>query len=279
MQRAGSTVTNSNGARSAARFADEAAADATGKGGASYEPEATALFARMTVQPDMTRKGLINTLIKSLKTAGVWAKLDVLHVLAAHDAQAARRNWIADLYNLTAVAAPTFTTDRGYQGDGTSSYLTTGGYTPNGGSVLALRDNNHLGAWLRTSLQNSSFDVGSPQFYIRSLFSGNVNGTNFSNTPPAAPVATGIGHAVTARADAANSRTYKDGLLAGAAAVASLTLTPTTIFVGARNNNGSGDLFSARQIAVVHGGANVTDADVAALYSALQTYLQAIGAA
>ena len=34
----------------------------------------------------------IKTLVDSLKSAGVWAKLDALYLLAAHDAQAARLN-------------------------------------------------------------------------------------------------------------------------------------------------------------------------------------------
>src|SRR5262249_48812132 len=41
-------------------------------------------------------------------------------------AQAARLNWVADQYNLTAVNSPTFTTDRGYTGNGTTSNLDTG---------------------------------------------------------------------------------------------------------------------------------------------------------
>jgi hypothetical protein len=39
---------------------------------------------------------LIDALVGALKASAVWAKLDVLWVLAAADSQAARRNWIAD---------------------------------------------------------------------------------------------------------------------------------------------------------------------------------------
>ncbi len=93
---------------------------------AVYSPEAAALLSRMTVTPSTARKQLIDALIATLVGAGIWAKLDALYLLAAHDAQAARLNWIADRYNLTAVNSPTFTTDRGYAGTGAAMYLDTG---------------------------------------------------------------------------------------------------------------------------------------------------------
>ncbi|WP_336802535.1 hypothetical protein, partial [Kaistia sp. MMO-174] len=73
-------------------------------------------FARLTNQPTTARKKLYNDLIVSLKTAGVWAKLDALYVLAAADAQAARQNLVANAYNISASGSPVFTADRGYTG-------------------------------------------------------------------------------------------------------------------------------------------------------------------
>lgn len=95
------------------------------RNGISYDPTASALFSRMTVQPSSQRKALINDLIVAGKAKSFWAKLDALWVHAAHDAQAGRLNWIADIYNCVPVMAPVFTVDRGYMGDGSSSYLDT----------------------------------------------------------------------------------------------------------------------------------------------------------
>ena len=64
--------------------------------GVSYEAEATALFARFSTDPGTTRKDAINTCIASLKTAGVWSKLDCLYVFAAHNETDAKLNWIQD---------------------------------------------------------------------------------------------------------------------------------------------------------------------------------------
>lgn len=112
--------------------------------GVGYEPEARALFARMTTQPDIARKQRINSLIVSLKASGTWGKLDALYVLAAHDAQAARLNWIQNAYNLTPNGTVTFTPDVGYQGDGSTGYLDTGFNPATAGGKHSLNDECHF---------------------------------------------------------------------------------------------------------------------------------------
>ena len=89
--------------------------------GVSFLPETEALVARLTTPPTLERKERVNTLISSLIDAGVWAKLDCLWGMAAADAQAARQNWSQDAHDLTTVNSPTFTADRGYRGNGTTS--------------------------------------------------------------------------------------------------------------------------------------------------------------
>jgi hypothetical protein len=94
--------------------------------GVSYDADAEAYFAAMSVEPDATRKGLLNDLIVGLKADSVWTKITWLSVLAAHDAQAARVNIKTPAQVATAINSPTFTTDLGYAGDGATSYLDTG---------------------------------------------------------------------------------------------------------------------------------------------------------
>lgn len=122
-----------------------------GGGGAavSYTAEAEALFARMSVAPDATRKGLINTCILSLLTgavsgANIWNKIDALYLMAAHDAQAATLNWKSTSYTLTTTLTPT--TDRGYTGDGVSSIST--GFADNTAAVNWSQDSASLGVWI-----------------------------------------------------------------------------------------------------------------------------------
>ncbi|MEW6257105.1 MAG: hypothetical protein AB1592_14220 [Pseudomonadota bacterium] len=67
------------------------------RGRAQTQPpptQATALIARMTAAPSTARATAIGALVRSLASAGLWQKLDALYLLAAHDAQAARLNWV-----------------------------------------------------------------------------------------------------------------------------------------------------------------------------------------
>lgn len=95
--------------------------------GGGYTAEATALFARMSVQPDPTRKGLINAYIVcekggagSINGTDLWSGWLVFDVFAAHDAQAALLNWKGTSFTPTAVNSPTWTTDSGFLGNGTA---------------------------------------------------------------------------------------------------------------------------------------------------------------
>lgn len=58
------------------------------------EPETTAYVNAMSVTPSSERQIVINDFIKAVKDAGIWNKIDVLALHAAHDEQAARINAI-----------------------------------------------------------------------------------------------------------------------------------------------------------------------------------------
>ena len=133
----------------------------------SYSAEATALFARMTAQPDATRKGHIDTLIGALKTAGVWTKLDVFYMFAALDIQSSLLNWKSSSYDCTRVnlADGSFTVDRGWTTDGSTSYIDTGFNPSTAGGIYAL---NSASFGTRNLIDNNTTASGF----------GNFDGTN-----------------------------------------------------------------------------------------------------
>lgn len=96
-----------------------------GLAASGFSPEATAFFARLSSQPTTARKTLYNNLIVSLKSAGVWAKLDALYLTAADVSSTALTNLVSSSYTLSPTSAPTFVADSGYHGNGTSSNLDT----------------------------------------------------------------------------------------------------------------------------------------------------------
>lgn len=76
-----------------------------------YGPEATALFARMDVQPSTALKQLIDKTITELKTAGIWQITDKFHKWDLHTEQASLLDWknpAVDSINYGATFVPAF---------------------------------------------------------------------------------------------------------------------------------------------------------------------------
>lgn len=242
----------------------------------SYSAEATALFARMTSQPDATRKGHINTLIEALKTAGVWVKQDALYLMAAHDAQAARLNWIADQYNLSAINSPSFTVDQGYTGDGSSSYLSPG-IDPTGLTRFQ-RDSANFSGWCRSevnaTLPLGGTAAGAPNIQIYPRTSGLLNGRANDATSLTVAVASSVGLSAVNRSGATAKQIRRNGVEQASAATASLAVVSTSLYF-LRNSS----IHASIQIAYGSVGASLSDAEELARHNAVLAYLTAIGAA
>ncbi len=251
-----------------------------------YSEEALALFAQMSVAPSEARKAVIDALIVSLKNTGIWTKLDVLYLFAAHDAQAARLNWIepAGSFNATAVNSPTFTVDRGYAGDGATSYLNSN-FNPTAAAGQYALDSAHIGVWSRTSGVRLEAEFGaelsadndSTTFYINAdgnLYF-NMNQDGFDSTT--APVATG--HFVGRRSGAAATALFRNAVSVFTTTRASTVMPNFTFYIDGQNRNNVLTHPSNRELAAVHAGANLTDSDITDFYAALNTYMVAVGAA
>lgn len=237
------------------------------------------LIARMSVQPTPARQAQINTLITALKAGGVWTKLDTLYLIAAHDAQAARLNWKGNAtYDITAVSAPTFTTDRGYAGNGTSSYLDTNWAFSAG--VNFTQDDASFGIWSRTIGQSAVNVAGSGtanEDTIVGRSGADTSGHRINcatNTSGAASTdGTGLWHAE--RTAATVHQLYRNGAANGAAGSQTSIARSSANFNLGRINTSA---FAVTQFAAAFTGASFTAPQRAALYSALSTYLTAIGA-
>jgi hypothetical protein len=200
-------------------------------------------------------------------------------VLAAHDEQAGRLNWKSPgTYTLTAVNSPAFTTDRGFTGNGSSAYLNTG-FVPSVVVGNFARDSAHLGAWNLTEgtsdMHIAGLDSGaatSVSIIPRSAAGNTVvrinDGTNLSAARSSA-----LGHFVANRSGASAKESYQDGASIGSAATASTALADKEIF-GLRHTTN----YSSRQMAALHAGSSLSSGDVAAVHTALNDYLVAVGA-
>ncbi|MEN6569053.1 MAG: hypothetical protein ABFC18_03470 [Rikenellaceae bacterium] len=124
----------------------------------TYDATSDALFTRMTAvseTPDGTRKGIIDTAIIAAKAASLWTTLfDAMWLFAAHGNDSALLNILADEFNCTLVDTPTFTTDRGYTGNGSSDALNTN-YNLATDSTLFTQNSCSMGVYIRTNNQSA----------------------------------------------------------------------------------------------------------------------------
>lgn len=253
--------------------------------GKRYLSESQILFARMTTPPDDARKVLIDNCIKSLKSNGVWSKLDALWVPAAHAAQAAQLNWLSTSFTLQPVNTPTFTADRGYAGDGSSSYLDTN-YNPSAGPGFS-QNNASLGVWINggtdtaisTSIVIGAFQSGGS--YITPRAAGDVvRGRMTSGTLVTTDLASNTTHGFYAfsRQNSANFVAYKNTSASSAQSATSSSIPNLNFFLGALNNAGSPASFTDARLAFAFAGTGLSAADKTNLRTAASTYLTAIGA-
>lgn len=260
----------------------------TGGGAAApaLDADAATLIAAMTTEPDATRQGLIDDLIVGLKTDGVWAELDELWVTAAHAEQAALLGW-KRAHDLTAVNAPTFTTDRGFTGNGTTSYLNTN-FVPSTDGVQYTQNDASMGVYSRTNSQlgrndmggRTSSNSGRAYFQVRTtgdLFNVDFNNAAFANRPSVANT-NSSGFFAGRRTGASATQALKNGAVVATGTDSSSSLTNVALLIGGYNDAGTPGSFSTRQYAAAFVGAAMSEAQQLALYNRLQTYMTAVGA-
>jgi len=245
--------------------------------GPGLDPAAVALIARMQVAPVGSRARAIDAAVRALKASGVWGKLVALHVMAAHDAQAARLNWVQAAYDLSAVNAPGFTVDRGYAGNGSSSYLDTG-WAPAAGA----QDSLCFAVWDRTAAQSAmpvagtSTGTGVLVIPRSTTDTANARVNQASGSASAAgSVLDGSGLTAANRSAANAMQIYRGGALLMSGTTASAAPSAASLALGLYNNSS----FTAHQFAACAIGSSLGADEQAALYAALLGYMQAVGAA
>lgn len=256
-------------------------------GGESFDPEAATLFAAMSPAPSAARQELINAWFVGIKAdfnvASISEIFDIFYMLAAHDSQAAGLNWVNPAtFALSPVNSPTFEVDRGYTGDGSSSYLNTG-WTPSTDGVRYTLNNASMGVYSRTNLNVNTVEIGAASGLQTSRIlmrtAGNLNVGINRNAGFGVAVADSLGLAVGDRSASNSTRAYKNGVDVGGETNASTSLVTQSLFLCATNNDGGGgSLFSTRQIANAHAGRSLTADEHLALFNRNEAFLDAIGA-
>lgn len=260
-------------------------------GGVTYDPDAQAIFNAFTTPPTTARKGLINTEVLCEKAAGSWALEDAYWFPAAADSQAATINWRNPAsFTLTLINGPTFTTDRGFKGNGTTSYTSTtynpatagGNYVQNSASgtiyvngVVADISSTmaDIGAQDATGgLQIRPFDTAAG-VGVRSKIN------SFVLMPGTAGVATRLGMTGLDRHQTTTFEIFRGATQLESDAAASVTPFNNVIFLGASGSNaGTPQQFSTDQIGYAELGGSLGVTIWSSRYTCVLNYLTAIGA-
>jgi len=104
--------------------------------------------------PSGGQQTLQNDLVVALKAAGVWSKLDTFANFATDgDSDFALIDW-KRLSDYTAINSPTFTTNQGFTGNGTSSYIDSN-YNPNTSGVNYTLNDASISVWNNTFVLNN----------------------------------------------------------------------------------------------------------------------------
>lgn len=225
----------------------------------------------MSPAPDATRMGHIDTLVRALKTAGVWTKMDALYLFAAHNSQAALLNWKGATYNATATNSPTFAADRGYTGASTK-YIETG-------YVVASQNAFSLGAWSRTAASEAICGATSGGVYtsLWPRFGGATSYAYVNNgvSGPAQGATDGVGFYQGIRTASNAYSLRRNAAEVSAAVTASSTPpTPSIWFLGMNGTDYYTGQCSGGYLAP--NGFTTTEANDT--YNAIAAYMTAVGA-
>lgn len=248
---------------------------------ASYDPDAEIIFAAMTPAPTTARKALINSFVLGCKEDGNWSLLDVVGFLAATNSASALLNWKSpSTFIPAAVSSPTFTTDRGFTGNGSSSYINTN-YNPFTQGINFTLNSHSFGCYNLTDSSGFYMDMGSNDAGVGELiFSRDGTGAYayMANADPTAAgtVATAVGLTSGKRTTSNAFGVYKNGVLLASETTAADHIGNYNFFLLAGNQNGSADFFANRQMAFYFMGSGAINH--LTLYNRVVTYLTGIGA-
>ncbi len=222
------------------------------------------------------RRVVVNSLIVGLKADGVWTGLDLLSIYAAENTPSALTDMKA-LTLSTAVSSPTFATDLGYTGNGSSSYIdsnfnisTATNFQQDSGSHFGWSNTGNfaqLGALWGLLASGGVHNRCLPQFSGSLFWSVNESGNvTQANSPDPA------GLYFQARTGATAQEVDINGTLFQSDAAPSSAVPNTTLTALSDGTN-----FSSRQICCLGCGTGFNATDRTKIYNRLRTYMTAVG--
>lgn len=215
-----------------------------------------------------------NQLVVSLKSAGVWSKLDTFANFATDgSSNFALIDW-KRLSQSTAVNSPTFTANQGFLTNGTSSYINTN-FSPRNNGVNFQKDSASFGYYLFTNINNSNSNVvGGGRDNLNNItyeLSDTKVFLNSSTVITDLPVNNSTGFRHLNRNNSLNITRYVNGVGETANNVSDNTLI-SNFYLGASSLNNVASGFESNKFGVFFMGGDLS-AEAANFNNAIKTYM------
>lgn len=243
--------------------------------GGGFDADYQAILDYATTQgytlPSASQQILQNQLMVDLKSGGIWSKLDTFAVFATDgNSDFALIDW-KRLTQYTAVNSPTFTTNQGFQGNGTSSYIDTN-FNPRTQGVNYTQDNACFGGWRFNNINStSSRFMGATIIITIREDNQTVHRINAAVNLSSSLDGSGIGLRVLNRTNSNDVQMIVDNALQTSTQTS--TLPPSSnLHLLSRGDNSS---FSLSQISISLAGANLVS-ERTNLYNSLNTYMSSL---
>lgn len=256
----------------------------TATGGSGYTTEYQAVYDAMTNKPTSGIASAQNTMVQSLKTAGLWSKIDVLYIFAQYSngASEALINWKnPGTYNADINNSPTFTSLRGFTGNGSNSYIGTN-WNPSTNGVNYTQNSASAFYYARSMQTNTASNFGaesgSNAMVDVSNGSSSIHYQSFNNAPYTSNSATfgSNGFFIYNRASSSSFEIYKNNGVIGGDSLTSTAVVNREVYVLALND-GSVANPSGAEIAVFGCGSSLSSQERTNLQSAIETYMDSNG--
>lgn len=242
------------------------------------------LQSRMTDIWSGQRKQLFNRFYRRMWSQAVWQKMDVMYLFAAHAQQPALLNVIKRSHNATAVNSPTFAANRGFTGNGTSSYINSN-YNANSQAVNYSLNSATIGAYVTGTAVDAGTVIGASSDAVNwaqivPRFTGDITIMRLNSGASSTHASTNAsGWWTIDRAVSTEFITYRNGALFATQSTVSSTVPDANFYILARNVGGTASAFFSLQTSAVLFGGSLSASQQLHLNNAVETYwMDPIGA-
>jgi hypothetical protein len=245
---------------------------------ADYQAVLTYATTQGYTLPSFGQRLLQNQLVIDLKAAGIWNKLDSFGVFATNgSSDFALIDW-KRLSLLTAVNSPSFTTNEGFNSNGTSSYINSN-YNPFIDGINYTQNSASLGVYLLSNPSgNFVYTGGYSDPSILTVLNPNRGAPLGRINDTAAFPTTGLAATGLISQNRPNSTTrniYGNGTLHQSGASVSTGVPNANYYILALNDNGPASLFTTEKVSMHYCASDLTpnQTDFA---TAMNTYINSL---